>query len=694
MTTTSTHPSTAGGTAPPTTGPPPGRARRHRRRRARRVLPLLIVAALVATVAAACQPAWFGARIELRVLVFDDGNVNVELLRAEMDQQGVPYDVIDLTDPSRSPVTPALLSDDAAEAGKGHAYYQGIIFPDHEPAALSASELATVEAFQKRYGIRRVAAFAWPGPESGAHWPATGPAYSGTLDGVQGQVALPAAQAPWLDGPVPFSDGSWGALAMPRQVDGKDVYSPIVTVPIPGTGQQAPVFGHSSYQGIEEYQLTVTGNTFQEHARLIAPLVIDSITRGVHLGHWRNYFSVHVDDVFLPDDRWSTTGNCTPGEDCLGSPPITTTPIRMTPADVSAVIAWQNANGFTFDMAYNGNGSVEAQETGPDPLTTSLKANVGAFRWINHTFRHEYLGCQKDLTVRPWRCATGPGGSQLWFSQPELQAEIADNVAWAASNGIPITADEVVTGEHSGLATLPQQPTDNPFFAPALQATGITWIASDASREPQQRQVGPALTVPRYPMNIFYNVATRAEEVDEYNWIYTSVANGGSGICETDPNSTCIAPLAVSGFESYIIPTERAIAMRHVLGNDPRPTYAHQSNLAEERILLPVVESILNRYRSLYADSAPIVSPTQTQAGTLIRDMTNWTAATAGPDPRVTAYRKQNTVVIQVHSGGPVAVPLTTLPTKATAWGELWGGRRSGWSTVSAGTPLVVDITP
>ena len=52
-------------------------------------------------------------------------------------------------------------------------------------------------------------------------------------------------------------------------------------------------------------------------------------------------------------------------------------------------------------------------------------------------------------------------------------------------------------------------------------------------------------------MNIYYNVGTKSEMADEYNWIYTSVANGGSGICENNPLSTCIAPLnTTTGFDS------------------------------------------------------------------------------------------------------------------------------------------------
>ena len=101
-------------------------------------------------------------------------------------------------------------------------------------------------------------------------------------------------------------------------------------------------------------------------------------------------------------------------------------------------------------------------------------------------------------------------------------------------------------------------------------------------------------------MNIFFNAATYLEEVDEYNWIYTSAAAGGSGDCTTNPLSTCITPLAAgsnaqaeTSFNSYIKPIEVRNALRFVLTNDPRPFYVHQSNLAEDGILYPVLDGIV-----------------------------------------------------------------------------------------------------
>jgi hypothetical protein len=117
-------------------------------------------------------------------------------------------------------------------------------------------------------------------------------------------------------------------------------------------------------------------------------------------------------------------------------------------------------------------------------------------------------------------------------------------------------------------------------------------------------------------MNIFYSAGTFRDEVDEYNWIYTSIADGGSGICTSNPQtSTCIEPLpaadaaqARASFEGYIRPIEVRNALRYVLTNDPRPFYAHQSNLAEDGILYPVLDGILATYRAAYDETrTPLV---------------------------------------------------------------------------------------
>lgn len=112
-------------------------------------------------------------------------------------------------------------------------------------------------------------------------------------------------------------------------------------------------------------------------------------------------------------------------------------------------------------------------------------------------------------------------------------------------------------------------------------------------------------------MNVFYNAGKASEEADEYNWLYTSRAQGGSGICEDNPaTTTCLpAPLDTgTGYQDYIVPLETRIDLGHVLSNDPKPHFIHQSNLTEDRIAYPVLNGVLDGYAALFADNTPLVN--------------------------------------------------------------------------------------
>jgi len=165
----------------------------------------------------------------------------------------------------------------------------------------------------------------------------------------------------------------------------------------------------------------------------------------------------------------------------------------------------------------------------------------------------------------------------------------------------------------------------------------------------------------------------------------------GGGICEIDPNSTCIDPLdPTTGFETYIVPVEATIALGHILGNDPRPHYAHQSNLAEERILLPVIDEILARYRDLFAPTAPLLSPTMTESAELLRRRAGWEQSQG----TVSAYVQDGVVVVTAAS--PTAVPLT-VPAgtrhDGADFGSPYAGRRSAWTIVTGTASFELGAT-
>ncbi|MGI5179120.1 hypothetical protein ACQEVZ_22585 [Dactylosporangium sp. CA-152071] len=626
-------------------------------------------------------------RIDLRVLVLDDGSTGVDMLRAQLDREGVPYDALQLADAGRARISPAFLADSVS--GVRRAKFQGVIVPNE--SAVTGTEATALADFEREFKIRQIDAYTWANPNVGQDL-----AWSGVLDGATMTVtdAGKAAGFGYLKGTVRIDDRdpavieSYGYLGTRRE---GATFTPLVTGSVPNapTGSLMGVYNHD---GREELVVTLAANRYQTHAMELGHGLITWLTKGVHLGNTRNFLSVHVDDVLLPDDRWDTTHNCTVGDDC--GPGIENTTIRMTPADVQALIAWQQANDLKLDIAFNGGGSVEAGAG--DPLTTAMVNNKNQFRWINHTYEHPYLGCVQDFTVSPWKCATDGYGATRWTSQADITAQIKRNIDWAKSKGITVDAAELVTGEHSGLKTLPQMPADNPNLAPALNGTGVKYIASDASREQTTRAVGNAVTVPRYPMNIYYNVATKAEEVDEYNWIYTSRAHGGSGICENNPASTCITPLGANGFDTYIVPVEARIAYDHVVSTSPAPHYAHQSNLAEDRILYPVLDAVLARYTATYTSATPVVNPKFAETALQNKRQAAWAAALRSR--AVEAYTLDGRVTVVNRGGGALDVPMT-MPngTKVISmsvlgievvggnFGDPYGGERSTWRSLGRG---------
>lgn len=664
--------------------------------RALRAAAISAASAMVALgVAPSAASAATAPRIDLRVLVVDDGGPATAAVTAELDGAGTPYTRVDLTRAGRPAIDAAFLSDTVS--GRPRAKFQSVVLPNDNPFGAGSAEMAALIAYETTYGIRQVDAYTYAQPGVGLDY-AQDSGYVGPLDGMSGQVTAQgrAGGFGYLRGAVPFEDNapdqdeSYGYLAVPlaQQAAGA-AFTTLVDAPIPGTARRGTLVGRYTHDGRDELVLTFVYNQYQEQFRLLARGIVEWMTRGVHLGADRNYFEVQVDDVFLADDRWNSTLNCTPGDvDCPPGTGEDTDPIRMTAADATYAKQWSQAHGLTFDFVFNGGGSEDWKAdhgTTADPLADRLTADRSTYRWVNHTYLHPFLGCVQDVSVVPWRCATGTNGATQWVSKADILSSVQDNRSWAAKHGLSLNNGELVTGEHSGLKSLPQQPEDNPNLAPALTQLGVTYLASDNSREPQQRQVGPAVTVPRFPMNVFYNAATPQEETDEYNWVYTDAAQGGSGVCSTSGNSTCLtAPLdPETGYQSYIVPLEAKIDLGHVIGNNPRPHFIHQSNLSEQRIAYPVLERILGDYAALFTADTPMVDLGTSDIGTELQRRAAWdTAVKSG---KVTGYRIGDTVTVSAPAGTQVSatMPAGTRQNQllgTTAFGDAYAGAVSGWT--------------
>jgi hypothetical protein len=638
-------------------------------------------------------------RVNLGVLVVTDGNPWVEAIRQQLVSEGVPTTVVNLNDSGRPIITSSYLSGTLA-GGTPVGNFQGIVLPNDAPSGLSAAEETALANYESAFSVRQVDAYLYPTANVGL----SPPVYGGSLDGSAATVTAAAKSNGfgYLKGSFSFQGSaggsqSYGYLAQPLPNTATATFTPYLTESVPGTSTTATLAGVYNNGGREQLEVGFGYNYYQLQYRYLAHGVADWLTRGVHLGYWRNYLTVDSDDEFNADAEWSQSGKCTPNDTvCPPGTPVTA-PSRMTPADVSYAASWQKQHKFTLELLYNGGASARFQVNGTDPLLAAFQPVASSFWWVNHTYTHQWLGCIQDFTVSPWRCVTDSSGATEWVDSATINGEIVNNTQWAQQHGIPIEADELAPGEYSGLRILPQQPVDNPNLVSAITANGIKWVPLDASREPAMRQIGSALGVPRHPIDVFYNVDTKADETSEYNWIYDSAADGGSGLCQAS-GTTCLQPLSLqTGWTSFILPGQINTMLGAVVQNDPRPFMFHQSNLTGDRLLYPVVNGVLSGYNAVYAASAPIVNQRLSAAGAALHSQDTW-AQTSGAGS-VSGYVQGNTVTITGPAGTsvPVTVPNSTKvgTTKGAAFGSAYGGEMSAYTTLGSGPlTLVLKATP
>ncbi len=280
--------------------------------------------------------------------------------------------------------------------------------------------------------------------------------------------------------------------------------------------------------------------------------------------------------------------------------------------------------------------------------------------------------------------------------------EIGLDQAFAAANGLTnYTPAAVVTGEHSGI--------ENPNMPAGLAGTGVTTFAEDASRQPQQYSIGAALGAPRYPSNIYYNASNFSDQLSEYNTLY--VAQGASlgstqfpsetGHCTNTSATTCLTTPAT---EASLLASESHIMLSHVLANNPRVGYAHQSDLIGPAAqngqdygytILRLIDDMLSQYNSWY--TAPLAQMTDVTEAQTLAEQNAWATAapeTKGlPNGQVTAS-VQNGVVTVKNNGAAVGVPITVPPgttVNGSAFGQPYGGDLSDW--VSLGTGATETLT-
>ena len=228
-----------------------------------------------------------------------------------------------------------------------------------------------------------------------------------------------------------------------------------------------------------------------------------------------------------------------------------------------------------------------------DPLTQAFVAESIGVPVAEPRLRAPLSGVHPELHRHP----VGVHGRRRTVTPVDvagrhLQRDPEQHRHRSSTLGLPFDPTEYLSGEHSGLYLTPAAAGRQPQLR----------CGADPGRDPAHRlrriarsghrQVGSAITIPRHPTALYYNTETQAAAVDEYNWLYTSRANGGSGYCEDNPaTATCVAPLdPATGFTSYIVPTDAAFDMSFILSNDPRPFYATSPTCRLNGVLYPLPE--------------------------------------------------------------------------------------------------------
>ena len=609
------------------------------------------------------------------------------MVKAALEENLVPYTELDLTAPGRPSISEAFLVD-ATQPALRRARFQAVVLPNAAPVGMTVGEKEALVRFEREFKIRQLDAYVFPTPAVGLTTNA-----AGTLDGATATVTAAGRAAPfsYLQGPVPFEDlsatisESYGYTAQPIMLPAGASYTSLLETTIPGQSSSGSILGVLSLDGREEMVLSAAMNAYMVSQKLLFPGILNWLTHGVHLGFSRLWLSIHVDDVLRESGRWSASQRCTLNESCGGQ---TGPRILMTAADVDQLVAWQDRQGMKLDLAFHAGAYVERFDDAPArELGARLLANRRVLRWINHTYNREFMDCTPDFTGR---CAIDVQGQVAWTSTAIIRDAITKNTAWAASSQLQLDPSELITGDHTGLRRPGSTAGDNPNLLSVLRDLRIAWVGANASAEREQRVlVGETRTVPRYPTNLFYNVATKAEEAQVYNWVYTSRLSGGSGSC--DPSNTCLAPIDLqTGFDAVIVPREARTALMHVLGNDPRPHYVQQASLTEDRLLYPVADAVLRDVRRYFNTSAPLGNPTMREAGLELKNRATYQRART----RVTGYVQAGTLHLTATPGDydSVPVPVTAdLASTSSALSGYWG-LRNGWQDVGAARPVQLPL--
>ena len=545
------------------------------------------------TPAAAAPPAAAAAPPELqlapnvsvdaRVLIItaDGSDAAFDAIHETLAFLGTPFDVLDAT--AGAALTPAMLADG------DHGRYQAIFLDVGDlsvngASAFSNDEWSTLAAYEARFGVRRVAVYAFPNSAYGLV------GAGGSIDATKSpiQVRCSAAGAAALVGlncaNAVTIDAGWayparaaaGANTTPLLSDAAgNVYAAVTT----------------SSDGREALALTFAQAPTAFHTLQLGYGLVSWATRGLFVGERHAYLSAQIDDLFLASTLYPETGAT----------------YRMTDKDMQQLADWQSArrahplvSGLRLAWVANLEGS---RGVAADPLTAKAVALGPAFSWISHTWDHA------DMNN---------------MSYADAYAEFTRNDQSIRSLGLnPYTIQNLVTPGISGL--------DNPNVMQAAHDVGIRQLVSDTSVDGQDNpspnaglwnsRVPEILMIPRFPTDLDYDASLPSEWINADN-----DRDGGSNTFE------------------QIVAAESRVLAGHLLRGANDPWMFHQANTRNygggRSLLTDLLGATIDRY--LASATLPIVSPNMDELATRVIDRMRLDAsgvtATIGPGDSITVH--------------------------------------------------------
>jgi hypothetical protein len=653
-------------------------------------------------------------KLKLLLLAATQDESGLSALQTFLGQIGVPFDTLIAT---QTDLTPQYLE---AEPGLGN--YNGVILTtaglsyfdgNGWASALDAGEWSLLRQYEADYKVREVQYYSFPdGAGTGMSWNSMASASANTMTlTADGRNVFPYlktnAQIPLKDTYTYFGTPVGNAKALLTTPEGTVAAS--TTWP----------------DGRESLALTMAHNYYLLHSSVLTYGLVRWVSRGVFLGEKKMYYSSHIDDFFLGNDVWNTTLK---RNDLTFR--MRPTDLQSTVNWQNAFrTAYPQFSSFKLEMFYNGLGfqpraasNCNPSANSIDPLTSKTKCLKRNFFWGNHTYTHIFI--TNPLHAGPYSTfppdPNNPAQSFDSFSLSVMNYELSENLKISGITGLNLNPNDfdsgtLVTGSHSGIGYYDYTPEDNvggppdiaaskinegksrtnPNLIEAMKANNVRYLGSntsaptlnpsctssaeDCNQNNPSFNTGPMLSlpnlpqndimlVPRYPVNIFYNVDTVERNVDEYNYIF---ADFWAQFGRTTPLTW-----------EEILELETDTAFNHITSGSMNPHYFHQINLRFENgssLISLFTDRLAQKYAAMF--ELPVLTLKMTQIGDRMRARAAYNASGA------TAVWNKTTGTVTVTATSNAQIPLTN-PSLGTVYGPDRVINATNGQTITVGTGL------